>query len=488
MQLRKLRTILHAVGTLGFVKSASSARSSFGPADCVSLSRSEDGTCVMTTDCGSQDISKIEFSFDCQASKKQGGGIIRHSFGVGGFDPDEEFDTSIQCEQCLTPARAAKAAAKKPTAKAISQPVQQKKQQAPKKPAPIKRAPAKPAPSKPAQPVVFPLKQRVVVENGALSFEDTAPVMYGPNECVATYKSPEGHCIVQTQCAAEAIATYEFGLVCVDEAGMPFKHMFGTNSFDPVESFDTLIPCNKCLGLEDLPPYIRLSGAVANLTTEISAMKMQMQQVFTGIGRLREKVLGDDAPPFVPPVIDHTMPGVVNPVADQLYPPITAPAAAPAADMFAMGPSAAPAAAPAAPAVVAAPAAAPAAAQATALHQHHRDVRRHQVVRRREKKPTHHLRGHRHSMRVRRVPAADFEQDDADEDETDDEAETSDAQADEDGADVEPMVAKEGDGEGDGVAESDDDDGDVEVQKTTDSDGDVRSDGDYSDVTADGSQ
>ena len=32
-----------------------------------------------------------------------GGDVMRHSFGVGGFDTNEVFDTEIQCEKCSAP-------------------------------------------------------------------------------------------------------------------------------------------------------------------------------------------------------------------------------------------------------------------------------------------------------------------------------------------------------------------------------------------------
>merc|ERR1719371_85299 len=80
---------------------------------------------------------------------------------------------------------------------------------------------------------------------------------YGPDNCVSVYRSDEGHCIMRTDCQKETIVNYEFGLVCVNKQGFgqssPVKHLFGKNSFDPEETFDTLIKCDQCLGLEDIP-------------------------------------------------------------------------------------------------------------------------------------------------------------------------------------------------------------------------------------------
>merc|ERR1719375_714447 len=42
---------------------------------------------------------------------------------------------------------------------------------------------------------------------------------YGPQKCVSTWRSEEGHCIVQTACKDVDISAYEFGLICVDSKG-----------------------------------------------------------------------------------------------------------------------------------------------------------------------------------------------------------------------------------------------------------------------------
>ena len=34
---------------------------------------------------------------------------------------------------------------------------------------------------------------------------------------------------------------YNFGLTCVDSEGSTTRHLFGVNSFDPEETFDTLV-------------------------------------------------------------------------------------------------------------------------------------------------------------------------------------------------------------------------------------------------------
>merc|ERR1719424_1834991 len=68
----------------------------FGPSNCVSLSRSSAGSCVISTECEGDDISQTEFAFDCISQKH----VVRHSFGVGGFEASEEFDTDVKCDRC----------------------------------------------------------------------------------------------------------------------------------------------------------------------------------------------------------------------------------------------------------------------------------------------------------------------------------------------------------------------------------------------------
>merc|ERR1711939_204006 len=81
-------------------------------------------------------------------------------------------------------------------------------------------------------------------------------VKYGPKDCVSTYRNKRGECIVKTECAdvdEKKFKEYELGLLCVDEEGVPTRHVFGKGSFDPEEKFDTLISCHKCMGLDEIP-------------------------------------------------------------------------------------------------------------------------------------------------------------------------------------------------------------------------------------------
>merc|ERR1719420_816806 len=75
------------------------ATSSFGPNGCVSVERSSTGTCVLRTACPSEtNLETTEFAFLCVLSS---GEVQKHSYGEGGFDPEETYDSSVACEQCL---------------------------------------------------------------------------------------------------------------------------------------------------------------------------------------------------------------------------------------------------------------------------------------------------------------------------------------------------------------------------------------------------
>lgn len=72
----------------------------WGPKHCVSVSRKSDtGTCVLQTDCGNMNLDDVEFAFTCQRP----GILQKHSFGKGGFDSQETFDTSVECDVCGLP-------------------------------------------------------------------------------------------------------------------------------------------------------------------------------------------------------------------------------------------------------------------------------------------------------------------------------------------------------------------------------------------------
>lgn len=76
----------------------SSKLAKFGPGNCIATWRNEDGHCNVETHCKDHDISKYAVKFICI---DDGGEKVRHVFAAGSFDPEEQFDTLIECKKCL---------------------------------------------------------------------------------------------------------------------------------------------------------------------------------------------------------------------------------------------------------------------------------------------------------------------------------------------------------------------------------------------------
>lgn len=290
-----------AVGAAALHTAAHAWAVLYGPAECVALRRSSSGTCTITTNCEGQDTSHFEFAFDCLAPNN--GGVVRHSFGLGGFDPNEEFDTEVVCDKCSPPMATAVAAAAAPPVDPVKTEAVAAARQQP--PAAQPAAIAMKAKSSLGSTVLVSRIERpgLIIPAMAAAIglspssrtsdqkdQPPAVVHYGPKGCVSTFKSQEGHCIMQTRCADEDIKDYSFGLVCVDKIGLPVRHLFGQDSFDPEETFDTLIPCDQCLGLDDIPDAVAVNGQVVALTQEIRSLEVMMQNISESVEKLNEKV------------------------------------------------------------------------------------------------------------------------------------------------------------------------------------------------------
>jgi len=331
----------------------------FGPDGCVSLSRTREGFCRISTDCEGKDISKFEFAFDCKNGGPPGNAtrIVRHSFGVGGFDVDEDFRTGIKCKECLAPSAAVMYTATPkaqpqvlpavPAAAALAAHVVSSATEvlsygpggcvsarksdvghciietkckdedienyemgfvcAEKSGSQVRHAYGRGA-----MKAIEAFDTSVACER-CLPFDSPGPVVmaashpvpgaiarYGPNGCVSTFLGDDGkHCMMQTQCAAADIADYEFGLLCEDGQGTSVRHLFGKHSFDPVETFNTLIVCSKCLPLDTdaaLPGASPDAARILALETHVKALDAQVAGLSGAVARISSAVFGAALP------------------------------------------------------------------------------------------------------------------------------------------------------------------------------------------------
>lgn len=233
-----------------------------GPQNCVSLSRSDAGTCVIKNSCENVDTSKYEYAFDCWNSPQD---LVRHSFGVGGFAADEEFDTEIQCKRCEPPADLKK----------------------------LEQA---------AIPVKGTKSQSLVA---AKTTKRAKPPVakYGPGKCVSTWRQEKSsHCIVMTNCTNEDMDNYEYGLICKDKDGEVMKHLFGKNSFDPEEIFDTLLVCAECDGIDESSVGKLNETMVAELEADVKEISGMLKNATKAVAKLNQKVFGTTTKkPTLPP-------------------------------------------------------------------------------------------------------------------------------------------------------------------------------------------
>lgn len=281
----------------------SASATSFGPNGCVGLSKSSLGTCVIKVACGKQDVSKVDFSFVClgkSAATKQ------HSYGVGGFDADEVFDSGVPCDSCTTvayaqlsggklvhnevlesseegaPADAAAALAKAPSpsderALNSGEPDAHDDdlQGLAKAPSPGKRQ--------------FKGVVEDLLPNSTVKKEGDDAAFFGPSACISTYLSKTNTCIIQTRCRGVDLSNFAVGVTCLDKTGDYTRYLFGKNGFEAEEIFDTTLPCQACIGVGDQPSY-QLSGLVpktmvedlSSLKSELSALRKEVTMMKNG--------------------------------------------------------------------------------------------------------------------------------------------------------------------------------------------------------------
>lgn len=233
----------------------------FGPASCVSVSRSSAGSCVLHTSCEGQDLSSFDFVFDCLGQK----GRQTHSLGIGSFDTQEDYDTDLKCQECLPPQSVMGKA--KPLAKSVS---------------------SKRAATHAGESLVVMSESRARLR---VPTDENTPKAewYGPESCVGVWRDDKSKaCVMQTDCDKDVqLGVYEFGLVCVAEDEEMTRHIFGMGSFAHKETFNTQIKCEQCLALDE---YMDGEKAVGALSKMVKGLKEEMKDVSGGVTKLNAEV------------------------------------------------------------------------------------------------------------------------------------------------------------------------------------------------------
>lgn len=284
----------------------------FGPDNCISLSKSAEGTCVITLSCKLEtDMSTLEVGFVCLNPQDVPQKAL-HSFGGSDFSPAETFDTAVHCSSCtsvdyalqtggmmvqnsvvdtsqrnrLSPTvttntsqrnglskATAPTLAKAPTPDLAKAPAPGGDRGLAKAPAPkggLAKAPAPsiakaPAPSMPNAPQV---------------------AFFGPKSCIATYLSESGTCLIQTRCAGIDISEFGVGVTCIDRVGDYTRYVFGKGGFKDEEIFDTTLPCKTCAGVGDTPAY-QLRGVLPKtMIQDLSSLKSEVKLLRSEVTRL----------------------------------------------------------------------------------------------------------------------------------------------------------------------------------------------------------
>jgi hypothetical protein len=101
--------------------------------------------------------------------------------------------------------------------------------------------------------------------------------------------------MMKTQCQGIDTSKYTFGLVCATNDGAVVRHLFGVDSFDPVETFNTLLTCDKCLGLDDEPGPLALSRHAAvesktELAEKVATLGQEVKDLRTTMTSVTDEV------------------------------------------------------------------------------------------------------------------------------------------------------------------------------------------------------
>lgn len=233
---------------------------SFGPGGCIGLSRSSAGTCVLRTNCpDAANIENVEFAFVCVNPSSTMPHAL-HSFGRGGFEASEMFDTGVFCKTCLSIETAYKE----------GHPLMHNALAA----LPQGRLAAHSMPG--------------THLSGAdmRNYDPEEMTHFGPSACVSTFLSPgeSGTCLIRTRCKGVDLSGFNIGVTCLDNSGGYTRYLFGKDVFQPEETFDTLLQCFRCLGV----------GAESSIFASHSALPKRLMEdvgsLKTNVESLEERV------------------------------------------------------------------------------------------------------------------------------------------------------------------------------------------------------
>lgn len=238
---------------------------SYGPGDCISVSRFEKGTCKLTTNCTGYNVSYVELCFVC-INPGANVPFSLHSWGVGNFTLEDTFDSGVICDTCASIR----------TAFAPDGPIMQSTManwDFPAADIPAERLSAADIPE----------------EDGMMQ----PPV--GANEnpiCMKAYRSDSGTCIVKVS-SAKGCENATMGVRCEDAFGNKSTYMFAQDSLEPGETFDTRIRCSQCEAVSSSPILRALSSALPEkfaedlmaLKEEVSALREQVRTIREAMAR-----------------------------------------------------------------------------------------------------------------------------------------------------------------------------------------------------------
>jgi len=233
----------------------------FGPSGCVSLTRSEQSTCVLTTKCGEADLSNVDFAFVCFNPASETPHSL-HSYGHGGFEPSETFDTGVSCNSCNTIG----------TAFTTGGPS-------------ILTALSTLSIAAPPSAMALANVGGILAAPDVTDFEPKEAARFGPGACASAFLSPAGTCVVRLACEGVDLSNFNFGVTCLDSSGGFTRYFFGRGTFAKGETFDTRVRCSSCLGVGDEGSTLALRGVLPKqLVDDVNVLKDEVHKLRSVVG------------------------------------------------------------------------------------------------------------------------------------------------------------------------------------------------------------